>query len=128
MTISTALSSISQGVRDRLDPEAAKRRQEAARDQEIRAAERRMDLRWLLGDARGRRIAALLLSRCHLIASTFQSDQRLTDRAEGRRELGLLLFAEMTGAAPEETLDLFRLDPAWQRARDAAKPKDAKKA
>lgn len=123
----SASRKVFQGVRDLIDPQAAKARKEAEADLARRTAERRLDLRWMLGDARGRRIAANLLTRCHLLASTYHADARLGDQAEGRRILGLQLFSEMVTAAPEEALALFEQSPTWQAAREAAKPKDAGK-
>ncbi len=121
MTVRGAVASLAQSVRDKLDPVAAKQRQEAEREREFRAYERRTDLRWLLANPQGRRIAANLLTRCHLMANAPDP------KAEGRRELGLALFGELVGASPEEALELFRMDPAFQRAVEAAKPKDAEK-
>lgn len=117
-----------QGARDIIDPVGARARKESEEEARRRAAEERLDLRWLLSDARGRRIAAHLLSRCHLLSGTFANDQRLTDRNEGRREFALSLFADFVGAAPEQALDLFRQDPAFLRAVEASRPKDAGKA
>jgi len=122
------ISKALQGARDILHPAAAKARKAAEADAKHRALEERLDLRWLLSDARGRRIASRILSRCNLLGGTFHTDQRLCDRAEGRREFALSLFGDLVGAAPEEALDLFRQDPAFQRAIEAAKPKDAGKA
>jgi hypothetical protein len=59
----SAVSTLTQAVRDRLDPDGAKARAEERRQQEARAVERRLDLRWMLGDVRGRRILANLLTR-----------------------------------------------------------------
>lgn len=119
-----------QGARDIIDPGAAKRRAAAEEAARIAAAERRLDLRWLMADARGRRIVGRLLARCHLLGNTFAHDQRLVDRAEGRRELALELFGEIAGAAPEEALAIFRADPVFLRAKEieAQRVKDAGKA
>jgi hypothetical protein len=61
------------------------------------------------------------------MSSTYHPDQRLGDQAEGRRQLGLLIFGELVGAQPEEALALFKQDPAWERALEAVKTKDAGK-
>lgn len=114
-----------QGARDIIDPAAAKARKAAEEETKRRAAEERMDLRWLLSDPRGRRIAARILARCHMLSGTFATDQRLTDRAEGRREFALSLFADLVTASPDEALALFNLDPTVQRAKDALKVKNA---
>ncbi len=117
-----------QSVRDIIRPAQAKARKEAAAQAALRAAEERMDLRWLLSDPRGKRIVARILSRCHLLAPTSQTDQRKTEQAEGRREFAISFWSDMVGAAPDEALSLFHLDPGFQRAREAGKPKDSKSA
>ena len=121
MTIRQAL----QGARDIINPAAAEARKKAEAEAKHRAAEERLDLRWLLSDARGRRIAARILSRCHLLASTYASDQRITERAEGRREFALSLFGDLVSASPDEALDLFQLDPTVRRHKQDLKASNA---
>lgn len=110
-----------QGARDIIDPDAAKQRKKDEEDRKAYDAQRRMDLRWLMADPRGRRIMSDLLARGFLLAPTFNQDQRLTDRAEGKRDLVLGVFFELLGACPAETLALFKEHPAIQRAIETAK-------
>lgn len=114
-----------QGARDIINPAAAKARKEAEEEAKRRAAEERLDLRWLLSDTRGRRIASRILARCHLLAATYSAEQRITDRAEGRREFALSWFGDLVSAAPDEALALFNLDPTVQRAKESLKVRNA---
>lgn len=117
----SAIRSVLQGARDIIDPKGAAKRKAEEEERKLADATRRLDLRWLMADARGRRIAADLLARGHLLAPTFSTDDRLTNRAEGKRDLVLGVFFELLSACPTETLALFKEHPAVQRMIDAAK-------
>ena len=117
----SAIRSVLQGARDIIDPKGAAKRKAEEDERKLADATRRMDLRWLMSDARGRRIAADLLARGHLLAPTFSTDDRLTNRAEGKRELALVIFFELLAACPTETLTLLKEHPAVQRIIDASK-------
>ena len=51
-------------------------------------------LRWLMGDARGRRFVWGLLGNAGLFRSSMAPSAELTAFNEGRRDLGLALLAE----------------------------------
>lgn len=110
-----------QGARDIIDPAGAEKRRKEAEDQKARDALRRLDLRWLMGDVRGRRFVSEFLARGHLLAPTSSADRRLSDQADGRREMVLGLFFELMTVAPNETLALFKEHPTVQRLMDAAR-------
>jgi hypothetical protein len=61
------------------------------------------DLKWLMGDPRGRRIARRLLERSWLWSSTFTGDALGSAFREGERNVGLKLLARLIEAAPEAT-------------------------
>ena len=121
MSISTTSRAILQGARDIIDPAGAEKRKKEAEEQKARDALRRMDLRWMMADVRGRRIMSELLARGHLLSPTSSSDRRLHDQADGRREMILGLFFDLMQAAPNETLALFKEHPAIQRLIDASR-------
>ena len=121
MSVKTIGRAALQGARDIIDPAGAEKRRKDAEDQKARDALRRLDLRWLMADVRGRRIISELLARGHLLAPTSSADRRLSDQADGRREMILGLFFELMTVAPKETLDLFRENPTIQRLIDAAR-------
>ncbi len=113
--------SVLQGARDIIDPAGAEKRRKEAEEQKARDALRRLDLRWMMGDPRGRRIMSELLARGHLLAPTSSADRRLSDQADGRREMILGLFFELMTVAPNETLALFKEHPTVQRLIDASR-------
>lgn len=110
-----------QGARDIIDPAGAEKRRKEAEEQKARDALRRLDLRWLMADPRGRRIMSDLLARGHLLAPTSTGDRRLHDQADGRREMVLGLFFELMTVSPNETLALFKEHPTVQRLIDASR-------
>lgn len=110
-----------QGARDIIDPKGAEQRKKDAEERKVRDNTRRMDLRWLMGDTRGRRIVSDLLARGHLLAPTSQDNARLTHMAEGKRELVLAIFFDLLASCPTETLALFKEHPTIQRIIDADK-------
>jgi hypothetical protein len=60
----------------------------------------RDDMRWLLSDRRGRRMMHRWLERSGLWRTSFDGPER-TFFNEGMRNMGLMLFAEVSEAAPE---------------------------
>lgn len=60
----------------------------------------RDDMRWLLSDRRGRRMMHRWLEHCGVWRTSFDGTSR-TYFNEGRRDVGLMLFAEVSEAAPE---------------------------
>lgn len=61
------------------------------------------DLKWLMADPRGRRIARRLLEQGGLWRSSFTPDPQVTAFNEGVRAAGLRLLDVLMRAAPEVT-------------------------
>lgn len=59
------------------------------------------DLRWLMGHAQGRRIAARVLERTGLFRTSFHNSGSVMAFNEGRRDVGLWLTAELQTATPD---------------------------
>ena len=59
------------------------------------------DLRWLIGDPRGRRIARRYLDRSGIFRLSFTGDAVGTAFREGERNAGLLFLGRLMRAAPE---------------------------
>lgn len=108
-----------QNVRDILDPGAKKAREDAEALRRAKQAERRADLRWLMADARGRRLIRHELARAGLFADVLRSDPRQTEHAAVLRDHALALWNELLAAAPVESLAMFQADPAYQKHIDA---------
>jgi hypothetical protein len=64
--------------------------------------QRNEDFRWLMGDARGRRIVWDLLARAGLFRSSLAASAELTAFNEGRRDLGLVTLADVMRLCPEQ--------------------------
>ena len=60
------------------------------------------DFRWLMGDARGRRIIWNLLAKAGVFRSSMGLSPELTAFNEGRRDLGLAVLADLMRLCPEE--------------------------
>ncbi len=106
--------SVLQPIRDIINPAGKIAREEDEKKRKLRQAERRLDLRWLMGDARGRRIVRVLLAQAGLFGEVMRADPRSTEHAAILRDHALALFNELLAATPEEALDLFRADPVHQ--------------
>jgi hypothetical protein len=61
------------------------------------------DLKWLMSDPRGRRIARRLLDRSGIWQPSFTGDALSSAFREGVRNAGLGLLAKLSQAAPGET-------------------------
>lgn len=59
------------------------------------------DLRWLVGDPRGRRIARRFLERSHIFALSYTGDPLSMSFREGERNAGLRFMGCLLQAAPE---------------------------
>lgn len=114
-----------QPIRDLLDPQGKKQREDAAKKLQAAAAERRLDLRWLMSDARGRRIVRRELARAGLFGDVLKGDPRATEHAAVLRDHALALFNELLAVTPEEALALFKVDPVFQMHQANAKTKNA---
>jgi hypothetical protein len=58
------------------------------------------DVRWLMGEPRGRRFVWDLLARAGLFRSSLANTAELTAFNEGRRDLGLVLLADLMRLCP----------------------------
>lgn len=85
-------------------PYDAGNRRHVERRRKAADIERRQDddaLRWLMGDARGRRFAWALLARAGLFRSSMAGSAELTAFNEGRRDTGLALLSDVMRLCPE---------------------------
>lgn len=78
--------------------QADKQRSKAA---QRRQREDREDLRWLLGQKRGRRIVWRLLEQAGVFRSVFNQNAMAMAFSEGRRDQGLRLLATVQTLKPE---------------------------
>lgn len=91
-----------QEIRDRMDPEAARLRKENEDTIKRLTLQRRSDMRWLLEDARGRRIVyKLLIEDSNLMGSTLDANGETSDFIEGRRQLAISYAREIISTQPE---------------------------
>ena len=67
---------------------------------ELRHERRLSDFRWVASDRRGRRFLRELIEFCELFKTTFTGGSE-TFLREGRRQVGLRLWADLSEAAPE---------------------------
>lgn len=65
------------------------------------------DLKWLAGNVQGRRIVWRLLDRAGIYRSSFNHSGSLMAFAEGKRDMGLFLLAEVSEASPGGFLKLI---------------------
>lgn len=65
------------------------------------------DLRWLIGDPRGRRIARRIFERTGIFRSSFTGEPVSTAFREGTREAGLVFLSKLMSAAPETTAKIL---------------------
>lgn len=82
---------------------SASRRGQARRDAIARRAAKSDDddLRWLMGNARGRRFVWRLLDRAGVFRSTFSTNAMQMSFAEGMRNEGLRLIGQIHLLCPE---------------------------
>ena len=64
--------------------------------------QRHDDVRWLMGDARGRRFTWDLLAKAGVFRSSMGPSAELTAFNEGRRDLGLAVLADLMRLCPEQ--------------------------
>lgn len=87
------------------DPTDTLRQERDAEAHDAEARERRRkeldDLRWLLANPQGRRIAGRVLSETGIYRSSFNTSGSVMAFQEGKRQVGLWLTAELLEAAPE---------------------------
>lgn len=87
------------------DPTDLMRQERDAEADEAKARESRRrevdDLRWLLANPQGRRIASRMLAETGVFRSSFNHSGSVMAFSEGRRQIGLWLTAELMEASPE---------------------------
>jgi hypothetical protein len=81
------------------DPVHVERRRKSAKTTRL---QRNEDLRWLMGDARGRRFVWNLLAKAGVFRSSMGASAELTAFNEGRRDLGLVLLADLMRLCPDQ--------------------------
>ena len=81
------------------NPRHVERRQKSAKTTRL---QRNEDVRWLMGEQRGRRFVWYLLAKAGLFRSSLASTAELTAFNEGRRDLGLAVLADLMRLCPEE--------------------------
>jgi hypothetical protein len=86
--------------------------------------QRRVDIRWLMGHEAGRRfVYDLVFERCEL-QSVYPGQDSGIYRAEGRREVGLKLAAEIQRHHPEQYVRMIQEQVEWRdnfkKLREAA--------
>jgi hypothetical protein len=105
-----------------LDPEqrTAAKEEQAAR-QRLEAEQLADDTKWLMADARGRRLMRRWLAMCHVDHTTFTGNSTGMFK-EGERNVGLQLKAQVTEFAFEDYVTMLReMQPLAQRAHSAKK-------
>lgn len=87
------------------DPTDTLRQEREAEAEEAEALDRRRkeldDLRWLLANPQGRRIASRMIGETGIFRSSFNHSGSVMAFTEGKRQIGLWLTAELTEASPE---------------------------
>lgn len=81
--------------------------------EKTRAAKRRDDankrvLRQLMGSNEGRAWAYELLSLCHVYQSAFSANALMMACAEGERNIGLRILADLMRACPERYIEMLK--------------------
>jgi hypothetical protein len=74
---------------------------------EAEALTEQSDLKWLMGDPRGRRIARRFLERSGVWRLSYSGEAINTAFREGERNVGLRLLGQLLRAAPEATARLI---------------------
>lgn len=108
MTVRGVAARAMQAVRDRMDPDAAKVRLAAEELAQKRAIQRMLDIRWLMGDERGRRIVYQLLNSCGYQGSTLTEHGRPSAVLEGQRLVAIRLAQELCPQDPDAWLLMLR--------------------
>jgi hypothetical protein len=82
--------------------DAGDRRHVERREKTAKAAhlQRNEDVRWLMGDPRGRRFVWDLLAKAGLFRSSLAGTAEFTAFNEGRRDVGLVLLADLMRLCP----------------------------
>ena len=91
---------------------------EASADRELAELTEEADLKWLVADPRGRRIARRLLERSGVFRSSFTGEALSTSFREGERNVGLGFLALVTRHAPEGLAELMNGKGGYEPRRD----------
>lgn len=87
------------------DPTDLLRQERDAEADEAKVRERRRkeqdDIRWLLANPQGRRIAGRILSEAGVFRSSFNHSGSVMAFSEGKRQIGLWLTAELLESSPD---------------------------
>lgn len=81
--------------------ELGKRRQEISDEVKQKREALLEDMRWVLADARGRRVLINMLSHCRMGVTNFTGNSE-TFKLEGKREVGLAFLNWIKQASPDE--------------------------
>lgn len=101
--------------------DAGNRRHVERKAKGARARQRRLDedLRWLMGDARGRRLMWARLTEAGIFQTSMRQTPEWTAFREGRREMGLIDIGEIMRVCP----DLYSKMQAEAQSKAATNPK-----
>jgi hypothetical protein len=92
-------------------------KQKAKDEEKLRKQVEADDVRWLMGDKRGRRIMWRLLEKTGLYRSSFTGTSQ-TFFNEGMRNIGLMLMAEIHEFAPEQYAVMLKEQKQNERNAD----------
>jgi hypothetical protein len=105
------------------DPAAAKE----AQDEEKRKRERELsDMKWLLSDARGRRVIAILLDHCGVYRGVFTGNSTTFYNA-GKQDVGHFLAAYVTQADQMALVQIQREQISEMKLREAKTKRKSEK-
>lgn len=107
MSVANVARQSIQAAKDLLDPEAAKLRKAVEERAKFLAAQRSVDLKFLMGDARGRRFVFALLESCGFNGSTLQAGIP-SGVLEGRRTVAIDLSRELASIDPDAWILMLR--------------------
>lgn len=82
--------------------------EDAKRDARTRRRGEIDDLRWLMGDARGRRFVHRLLETAGVFRTSFAGRDAETFFREGARNVGLQVLADVMDATPDDYLGMLK--------------------
>ena len=65
------------------------------------------DMQWMMGNPRGRRIMSRYLDTCHIFETSFSTNLSQTNFAEGERNIGLKLLADVMENADDQYMRML---------------------
>ena len=81
--------------------ELERRKAEAAKQTRLSKDTEDSDIKWLMGNRRGRRILWTLLDRCGTFGDTFSTNSMVMANRAGQQGVGRVYFAMIQALAPE---------------------------